>query len=274
MPAAMKVSVVTISFNQGAYLEAAIRSVVEQDYRDIEYIVVDPGSTDGSRDIIERYRSHFAAVILYPDDGPARGLNNGLARASGEVLTYVNADDALLPGAIGRAVAAFRKHSEADVIYGHGYLVDERGLILRRLRSAPFNLRRALYDASVIVQQATFFRRHAFLEIGGFNPDNRSCWDYELIVDLALAGKRFQRVDQYWGLFRMHPQSITGSGRFATQILREDARIFRKATGHSRGRFFWLAHGVARLEKWLVDPKSFLISVSDFVCGKRNRQGP
>ncbi len=264
----MKVSIVTISFNQGAYLETAIRSVLEQDHADLEYIIVDPGSTDGSRDIIDRYRQRLAAVVLEPDDGPASGLNNGFARATGEIFAYINADDAILPGSVAEAAAAFQRHPEADVIYGHGYLVDENDAILRRLRSAPFNLRRALHGAGVIVQQATFFRRDAFRQIGGFNTENRSCWDYELLVDFALAKKVFLRVDRYWGAFRLHPESITGSGRYAADIAREDTRIFRKVTGHPPGPLTRLSDGIARLEKWLLDPKSLLISTIDLARSK------
>ena len=125
----MRVSIVTISYNQAEFLEKAIRSVIEQDYDDIEYIIVDPGSTDGSRDIIERYRSKIAKVIFEPDDGPADGLNKGFAHATGNLCGYLNADDAYLPGSISRVVAAFRCMPEADVICGHGYMVDAEGRV-------------------------------------------------------------------------------------------------------------------------------------------------
>ena len=92
----MKVSIVTISFNQARFLRRAITSVLSQDYPDIEYIVVDPGSTDGSREIINAYGPRLASVIFDPDDGPADGLNRGFQLATGDVLAYINADDALL----------------------------------------------------------------------------------------------------------------------------------------------------------------------------------
>ena len=100
----MKVSVVTVSFNQARFLERAIRSVLGQDYDDIEYIVVDPGSTDGSRAIVERWRDRIDRIILEPDRGPPDGLNKGFAAATGEIFAYLNADDALLPGAVRAAV--------------------------------------------------------------------------------------------------------------------------------------------------------------------------
>src|SRR5450432_3341584 len=96
----LKVSIVTISFNQAAYLEEAIRSVLDQDHPLVEYIVVDPGSTDGSRDIIERYRGRIAKVLYEPDQGPADGLNHGFAHATGDVFACLNADDLLLPRAV------------------------------------------------------------------------------------------------------------------------------------------------------------------------------
>ena len=94
-----RVSIVTISYNQAQFLERTILSVLDQDYPEIEYIVVDPGSTDGSREIIERYGSRISKVILRPDRGAADGLNSGFAEASGQILGFLNSDDTLLPGA-------------------------------------------------------------------------------------------------------------------------------------------------------------------------------
>ena len=95
----MKFSIVTISFNQSVFIEKAILSVIGQDYPDIEYIVVDPGSTDGSRDIIEKYRTKIHKTIFEPDQGPGQGLNRGFAQASGEIYGYINADDYYEPDA-------------------------------------------------------------------------------------------------------------------------------------------------------------------------------
>src|SRR4051794_6060448 len=143
----MRVTMVTISFNQAAYLERAMQSVLTQSYPDIEYIVVDPGSTDGSREIIQRYQDRLAAVLLEADSGPAEGLNRGFALASGDVLGYLNSDDVLLPDAIAGAVHAFRENPSADVVYGHGYVVDENDVTLRPFHSRRFTLWRYAYDA-------------------------------------------------------------------------------------------------------------------------------
>lgn len=255
----MKISLVTISFNQAPYLEQALRSVLDQDYAGLEYVVVDPGSTDGSRDIIERYRDRIAHVIFEPDGGPSDGLNKGFSAASGEIFGYLNSDDVLLPGALTRVAHAFQRHLDADLIYGHGYVIDRAGRILRRCRSDRFSLRRSAYGNSVIMQQATFWRREAFAAVGGFNPQNRLSWDGEFWIDLALAGKHFQRVDEYWACFRTHDGSITHnfhSGGADTPFGREQCRLLEKALRRCRSPSDDLRAAMTRAEKWLVDPKN------------------
>ena len=257
-----RVSIVTISFNQGKFLERAIRSVLEQDYQDIEYIVVDPGSTDGSHDIIERYRSRISKVILEPDKGPADGLNKGFAAATGDIFGYINADDAYLPGAIRKAVAAFQSRRDADVIYGHSYIVDASGKVVRRSRSVSFDLRLYAYGGVVVMQQSTFVRRQAFENTGGFNTSNRSSWDGELLVDLARNGGKFAMVDDYWSLFAIYPGSITASVKTNQQYLNDHARMFRAITGLEFDRVSKARFYLARIEKWFRNP---LVPIHRFI---------
>ena len=258
-----RVSIVTISFNQASFLERAIRSVLEQDYPDIEYIVVDPGSTDGSRDIIERYRSRISKIMFEPDAGPANGLNNGFAVASGEIFGYINSDDAFLPGAISKAVKAFQDRPQADVIYAHSYIIDEAGKVVRRSRSIPFSLRGSV----VVMQQSTFFRGSAFDRVGGFNEQNRCSWDAELLVDMARTGSRLDLVHDYWSVFAIYPASITGSGRLQQQCYIDFARIFRKITGRDLERTNKMLFALARIEKWLLNPVVPLYRVIDEFLG-------
>jgi len=262
-----RVSIVTISFNQGRFIERAIRSVLEQDYDDIEYIVVDPGSTDDSRDIIERYRSRISKTILEPDNGPANGLNKGFAAATGQIFGYINADDAYLPGAIGKAVTAFRSRPEADVIYGHSYIVNGVGQTVRRSRSAPFNLRRYAYGGVVVMQQSTFFSRKAFEKAGGFNENNRSSWDGELLVDMARCGCKFGMVDDYWSLFTIYPGSITAGVKHNQRFRDDHARMFRTITGRDYEQASRLKFLLARVEKWLRDPRGPIHRIEDKFFG-------
>jgi glycosyltransferase involved in cell wall biosynthesis len=262
-----RVSIVTISFNQGRFLERAIRSVLEQDHEDIEYIVVDPGSTDGSRDIIERYRSRIAKIIFEPDNGPANGLNKGFAAATGDILGCINADDAYLPGAIRKAVAAFRSRPDASVIYGHSYIVDSTGRVVRRSRSVPFNLRLYAYGGVVVMQQSTFFSRQAFKKVGGFNENNRSSWDGELLVDFARCGCRFALVDDYWSLYAIYPGSVTAEVKHNQRFRDDHARMFRTITGQDHDRAGRLRFLLARLEKWFRDPRVPIHRIEDKLFG-------
>jgi glycosyltransferase involved in cell wall biosynthesis len=280
----LKVSIVTISFNQAPFLERALQSVLDQTHPDVEYIVVDPGSTDGSREIIEAYRDRLAAVVLDPDDGPADGLNRGFALATGDVYGYLNADDVLLPGAVSGAVEALRTHPTADVAYAHGYMIDEHGQVLRRFHSTHFTLWRYAFGAANVMQQATFVRRAAFAAVGGFNVDNRAIWDAELLVDLALAGSTFVRVDEYWALFRLHPASISGSGggtldpkraaregRLAPLIQANYDRLFQKVTGRPRRASDRVIRACARMLQWATDPTHVGIRVREVVASRLGR---
>ena len=259
----MKISVVTISFNQAHFLERAIRSVIEQDHDDIEYIVVDPGSTDGSREIIERYRDRIATVIFEPDDGPVDGLNKGFAVATGELCAYLNSDDALLPGALSTAVGVFRDHPETDVMTGHGYIIDTDGDVLRRFYSNRLTPWMFVHGGVSVLQQSTYFRRRAFDLVGGFNPENGIWWDGELILDMALKGCQFRVVNKFMSVFTVHEDSISGMRHQPTeqarklQTLRDDnwQRLYQKVMG--RGLDWRARPGmiVARLVKWLAQPR-------------------
>lgn len=227
----MKFSIVTISFNQERFLEQAICSVLEQDYPNVEYIVVDPGSTDGSREIIERYRDRIGKIIYEPDEGPADGLNKGFAHASGDVFGFLNSDDLLEPGALSGAARYFETYPEVEVVSGHSWIVDAEGRKKRRFYSDRFSLRMAKYGACILAQQSTFFRSEIFRRVGGFNVDNLSAWDGELYVDMALAGARFALVPEFWSRFRVHEEGITGSGRLRTLHQQYQERMFMKIMG-------------------------------------------
>ncbi len=227
----MKVSIVTISYNQAAYLEQTIQSVLEQDYQDVEYIVVDAGSTDGSREIIEKYRDRIAHIIFKPDQGPADGLNKGFALASGDIYGFLNSDDILLPGALREVTDYFNRHPGVDIVSGHCKFINSEGGFLRRCYSEPMNLRMIAYGSCVIMQPSTFFRKEMFSKIGGFNIENRSNWDSELLIDMAMKGAKSSLVNRFWSGARLHPQSITGSHKLDSLHKSYRKKMFRKIMG-------------------------------------------
>lgn len=214
----MRISVITISYNQSRFLRECIESVRQQDYHDIEHIIVDPGSTDGSLEIISSYGNELVS-ILKPDDGPADGLNKGFCQASGDVFFYLNSDDMVLPGAFSSAVELLKK-TGADVVHGHAHIIDENGQFKRLVYSDKFNLHAVGYRACILIQPSAFFTRDIFERTGGFNTNNTTNWDGELFIDMALANANFVMSNQVWSAYRVYGESITGSGRLAA--LHED----------------------------------------------------
>lgn len=225
----MKISVVTISYNQATFLKSCIDSVFSQNYPDVEHIVVDPGSTDGSREIIEAYGPKIKKVFE-KDLGPADGLNKGFAQATGDIFCFLNSDDVFLPDAFNHIVNGFRR-AKADVLYGHGIVIDQFGNKTRNVYSDGFSLSASAYGACILIQPSVFFTRAAYLKSGGFNIDNRSNWDGELFIDMGLAGARFKRVNESLSAYRVYGESITGSGKFAAAHQVHAKKMYEKISG-------------------------------------------
>jgi glycosyltransferase involved in cell wall biosynthesis len=250
----MKFSVVTISFNQRQYLEEALRSVLTQDYPAIEYIVVDPGSTDGSRELIESFSSQLERVIFEPDKGAADGLNNGFQHASGDIFGFLNSDDVLLPGAMRSVAQAFAQDSDCDIVMGNGFIIDAQGKRIRRIRAAGFTLDRYFYGGATWLQQATFFRRAAFESVGGFNVNNHSCWDGELLIDMVRKGAKVKYLNQDLALFRLHAKSITGSRRHSEMMKADADRMFSLSRGRRWTALDTVWVYLFRIERILTHP--------------------
>jgi len=225
----MKIGIVTISYNQAKYLSQAIESVQVADPECLEYIIVDPGSTDGSREVIERYRRRFTRVILEPDQGPPDGLNKGFAATTADILGYLNSDDCFTPGALDHVLRYFEKRPDVDVLCGAIRIINQQGRpSIRRRTPDRIDLRRYAYESCYFWQQATFFRREAFLRTGGFNLASQTAWDGELVVDMTLAGCRFAYTNKLLGDFRIYGDSITGSGRLREALGRDRVHLREK----------------------------------------------
>ena len=249
----MKISIVTLSFNQVAFLREALDSVLLQGYPDLEYIVIDPGSTDGSREVIQSYGSSITHAVFEPDKGGADGLRKGFALATGDIFGFLNSDDLLEPGSLQRVAGFFQSHPECDIAMGNGYLADADGKPTRHVKSRTFTVSRYLYGGAQFLQQSTFFRREAYLNSPGFNPINKTCWDGELFVAMVHRGAKVGYIDADLSKFRIHSQSITGSKRLNKQYERDGNQIFRDILGRdwrTTDNFRWLLYrGEAALRR-------------------------
>lgn len=229
------VSIVTPSYNQAQFLDETIRSVLSQDYPNLEYLIVDGGSTDGSLEILHRYAHKLAWWVSEPDRGQTDAINKGFARAQGEILAWLNSDDTYLPGAISEAVAYLQSHPQAGMVYGDANLVDDLGHVIGKFPARQTDYRRLRRGYVHIPQQAAFFRAELWHRVGPLDPTFFFAMDYDLWVRLA----RISNLDYYprlWANFRLHgtAKSIAADDRCWPEML----RVHKREGG---SRISWLA---------------------------------
>lgn len=176
------VSIITPSFNQGKFLEQTITSVLDQDYPNIEYIVMDGGSTDNSVQILKKHANKLT-FFSQKDRGQSDAINKGLKLARGEIVAWINSDDFYLPGTIKSAVEILTQNDKIFV-YGKGHHVDENGIFLEEYPTEPFSLKR-LAETCFICQPATFWRREVFDSVGYLDENLHFAMDYEYWIRIA-----------------------------------------------------------------------------------------
>ena len=201
------VSIVTTSYQQERYLEETIRSVLEQDYPHVEYIVVDDGSTDGSVAIIERYADRLAWWTRQENAGQPAALNHGFERASGDLLGFLSSDDVLLPDGISRLVAKFERDPELVLVYGGAINIDEHSQPFRTVWTADWDVGLMARTARMVIPQpASLWSRRGWELAGPFNESAWSWFDAELFLRLGAVG-RVARIEEPVAAFRLHPDS-------------------------------------------------------------------
>jgi glycosyltransferase involved in cell wall biosynthesis len=196
------VSIVTPSYNQAEYLEAALLSVLRQDYTHLEYIVIDGGSTDGSLEILEHYGRQLAYWTSESDRGQADAINKGLKMAQGEVVAWLNSDDMYVAGAVRQAVQAMKNHPNAGMVYGDGLMIDASGRLLDEHRYRQNDLM-DLLSWQVLLQPATFMRRAVLEKVGYLTEDYHLILDHELWIRIA-ARYDIMHVPSFWAFERTH----------------------------------------------------------------------
>ncbi len=209
-----RITIVTPSFNQGQFIEQTIRSVLLQGYPDLEYLVIDGGSTDGTVAIIKKYAPWLAFWVSEKDNGQSHAINKGMRRATGAVAAYINSDDYYLPGALRTAAEALRKEPNAAMAYGDCDGVDEGGKRTGVMHAADFDLEAMLRWFHGIPQAAAFFRAGAARELGWFDESLHYVMDYDLWLRLGMR-HRLARLPQALAAMRTHESSKTTGSRAA-----------------------------------------------------------
>jgi glycosyltransferase involved in cell wall biosynthesis len=186
-----KISVVIPSYNQGQFLERAVQSLICQNYPALEILVVDGGSTDGSREILETYSKHLGYWCSEPDQGQTHGLNKGFERSRGEIMGWLNSDDQLVPGALQRMAHFFSIRPDVDVVYGHRILINEDDMEIGRWTLPPHDSR-VLNWADYIPQETLFWRRRLWNRIGAKLDERfQFAMDWDLLLRFRDVGDRF-----------------------------------------------------------------------------------
>jgi glycosyltransferase involved in cell wall biosynthesis len=217
-----KISVVVPSFNQAKYLELTIRSILDQDYPDLELIVIDGGSKDESANIIRKYERHMKFWCSEPDGGQTQGIIKGLSHATGEILCFLNSDDLFEPGVLREVGEYFTQHPDADAVYGNALWIDAEGKALRPQKEIPFNRFIWLHTYNYIPGMSMFWRRTIYDRAGGLNPAFQLAFDADLWIRFSDHGT-IKHVARQWSRMRFYPEQK--NRRLREQSDREDMLI-------------------------------------------------
>jgi glycosyltransferase involved in cell wall biosynthesis len=215
------VSIVTPSYNQAQFLEETIQSVLAQDYPNIEYIVIDGGSQDGSVDIIRRYDKQLAYWVSEKDEGQSAAINKGLGRAKGDIWAWLNSDDTYYSGTVSAAVRFLSENPEVGMVYADADLTDENGKIIGQFASRQTDYKRMLDGFVHIPQATTFVRASEWKKAGMLDSGLFFAFDFDLWVRIAKESK-IQYLPQKWATFRLHGEgkSIAYDNRCYPEMLR------------------------------------------------------
>lgn len=265
-PARRRLSVVLPSYNQAEYIARTLNSIVNQHYPNLNLIVLDGGSTDGSQLVIERYRPHISHYESGPDGGQAVAINKGFAMADGDFLAWQNSDDLYLPGFFAAIDDLVEEQPEVDLIIANSYVIDEKEEILWPTRYGPFSLDHLIRVGWNMTSQSVFLSRDLVNRIGPL-PDYPVAFDWEWFIRAAMAARCIVVMKRYGGCYRIHAASKLTTTQ---QQRREDIeKSILSALGISHNprrplnqqwplRLFWLRQK-ARLNEALLYPRYRLL---------------
>jgi len=240
-PSWPKISIVTPSYNQGKFLERTILSVLNQNYPNLEYIIIDGGSTDGSVEIIKKYEKYLTYWVSEKDKGQTNAINKGFQISSGEILAWLNSDDTYLRHTIFRVVNYFQKYPQIDLIYGNAYLINKDDQLIGNLKTIDYDFDIHLFGSSIIPQPTAFWRRKAFYEINKLDERVKMAMDGDLWFRLFLHGCSFCFIDAFLANVRIHEGTI--SNRFKKEHFKEAQRvrenIYRNVYGQPPSKCMW-----------------------------------
>jgi glycosyltransferase involved in cell wall biosynthesis len=220
--------VIVPTFNQAGFIERTINSILNQNYLNLELIIIDGGSTDGTLGRLEEYKAHIAYLHSGPDKGQSDALNHGFRRATGDILAWMNSDDLYLPGAFSAAVDTLETRPGAQVAFGDWWSIDADDRVIAKDFAFDFSLSQFIYEGFHLNSQAMFWRRSAHQRFGDFDVLLQRTMDYDLILRLGRneGQQSFARVPAPLACFRRHSAQKTQG--YDEQVAREHRAIAAK----------------------------------------------
>ena len=207
-----KISVITPSFNQEQFIEQTILSVISQGYPRLEYIIMDGGSTDNSVEIIKKYEKHLTHWQSKKDTGQAAAINEGFSIATGEILCWLNSDDAYMPGIFRKIAQLFSDNNAAEIIFGNCLHFNDQSKKTRGSDVVKAHQRFELSLCDYIIQPSTFFTRSAWLQTGLLNEKLHFTFDWDWFIRAQKSSVRLTPIQEYFSLYRIHDTHKSGAG--------------------------------------------------------------
>lgn len=203
-PSRPSISIVVPSFNQGDFLERTILSVLNQNYRNLELVVIDGGSTDNSGEIIKKYERYISHWVSEPDEGQYDAINKGFRAATGQLVGWQNSDDLYLPGALEIVASTYEKKGEKEVFFGNTYLIDGDDTILKDMRFIPFSVEHLIHYDWNLSSQAVFWKRELFDAAGYLEDAYPVLGDWDWFIRLGKRNCRYMFIREFLGAYRIH----------------------------------------------------------------------
>jgi len=254
-----RITVITPSYNQGRFLEETILSVLNQNYPNLDYIIMDGGSTDNSLDLIRAYAKYLSHWEAQPDGGQAAGIAAGFGKAAGEILAYLNSDDLYMPDALKKVAKYFSLNSKVQWMYGDCLVIDSDNHIIRRMYPPAFDETIFLYENQIVPQQSAFWRRTLYERVGGITGGFQFCMDYDLLMKFVQAGEVPAHIKDVLAAYRIHQNAK--SSRLQVVQQEEYSRIFEGITGRSFTPIDRLTSAWCRLKRYFLSPQALLEAI-------------
>jgi glycosyltransferase involved in cell wall biosynthesis len=237
-----KISIITPSYNQGCFIEETIRSVLLQGYPNLEYIIIDGGSTDNTLEVIKKYQDFISYWVSEPDTGQSNAINKGITMSTGEIVAWLNSDDIYLNGALEKIGTFFLCHPYAGLVYGDCLTINEVNQKIEKIEAGNFNFNKLICE-DFIPQPSAFIQRRVFNDIGLIDESLHYAMDYDLWFRIGLHYSILY-IPEIFSQFRYHSKSksIGSAKKFKDDIISIQEKLLNEALVNNYQKKLILIH--------------------------------